>query len=153
MDSAPCCCGRRIGWRSSGCRRPSGEHRGKSPCQSMVHLPFVCSFLVLYGMLHLHAISMQFCALVLAGSGGARPSSSRGKLSCRHQAPCLLVVSLLDCYIMLVSWHVALFILCNASCIDKCIELGCDCRSPLEEPLPPQLFVINTVLGKTGSPR
>ena len=50
MDSAPCCCGRRIGWRSSGCRRPSGEHRGKSPCQSMVHLPFVCSFLVLYGM-------------------------------------------------------------------------------------------------------
>ena len=35
---------------------------------------------------------------------------------------CLLVVSLLDCYIMRVYWHVALFILSNVSCIEKCID-------------------------------
>jgi len=33
--------------------------------------------------------SIQCCALILAGLGGARPSSSRGKLSWRHQAVCL----------------------------------------------------------------
>ena len=59
---------------------------------------------------------------------------------------CLLVVSLLDCYIMLVYWHVhvALFILSNVSCIDKCIDLGFDCRPRSEEPLLPHDGVVDT---------
>ena len=66
---------------------------------------------------------------------------------------CLRVVSLLDCYIVRVYWHVALFILSTVSCIEKCIELGFDCRSPSEEPLLPRHGVIDTVSDLTGSRR
>ena len=48
---------------------------------------------------------------------------------------CLLVVSLLDYYIMLFNWLVAPGSLSHVSCIDKCIYLGFDSRSPSEDPL------------------
>ena len=61
------------------------QTRGKSPCQSMVPLPFVCSFAALSIMLHLHDHSMQFCTH-FDRFDGARSSSSRsrGKISSRH---------------------------------------------------------------------
>jgi hypothetical protein len=51
---------------------------------------------------------------------------------------CLLVVSLLDYYIMLFNWLVAPGSLSHVSCIDKCIYLGFDSRSPSEESLLPR---------------
>ena len=111
---------------------------------SVYHIPF-----------HLHACRMQFCTLILAGLGGARPSSSRGKLSWRHQAVCLFVR--LSCICLIATPCLSIGTLpCSssyASCIDKCTDLGFDCRSPSAEPLLPRHGVLAMVLDWTSSRR
>ena len=112
-------------------------------------------------MLHLHGLQAYLHAILRSRFGRfgrrltklfSRQAPLEGSGGNRLRA-CLLVVSLLDCYIMHVYWHVALFILSNVSCIKKSIELGFDCRSPSEEPLLPRHGVIDTVSDLSGSRR
>ena len=99
--------------------------------------------------------SIQCCALILAGLGGARPSSSQGKLSWRHQAVCLFVC--LSCLCLIATSCISIGTSpsssSNASCIDKCTDLGFDCRSPSAEPLLPRHGVLAMVLDWTSSRR